>query len=573
MDSKSGPTRRSEPANLQSTRVDPEATYVGDEAGRADDEGGASDSGRQTDAGAMDATYVPPDGPGSEAPKRPAAAPVAKPAATAKPAGAEKKLSQLGDFKLIKKLGQGGMGEVYLAHQVSLDRQVALKIMAKQIASKPGFVERFYREARTMAKLDHPNIVRGYAVGEDQGFHFVAMELIDGKSMQDWLDQLRKLTVGDALHVAIKAADALQHAHDLGLIHRDIKPDNMLVTSKGVLKVSDLGLAKQVDEDNSMTQSGTGLGTPYYMPPEQARNAKHVDHRSDIYALGSTIYHMLSGQYPFKAESTLELILAKEKGQFVPIRRHNPDVPDRLSLIIDKMMAKDPQHRYQNCAALIRDLEALGMASDTLSFIPNAAPSGAATLGRSRSGAGSSAPPTALPPAPTRAAASAPAAAGPAASRGPGDRSANPSAPVPGNIWYLKYPDAAGKLVQAKLTTEQVLNIVKTGQLDLRAKASRTKEGAYLPLAQYPEFATIVNARLVKEKADKKASDVKSAYARFDREDRWRKRLRWLRKLTESTAGLINLIVYLAVVGAVIVGGYWAVMAWIWPMIKAKLNS
>ncbi len=287
---------------------------------------------------------------------------------------------RMGDFRILKKLGQGGMGAVYLAHQESLDRQVALKVMAPAVAARPNFVERFYREARSMAKLDHPNIVRGFAVGEANGQHYVAMELIDGKSMQDWLDKQGKLSVGDALHVAIKACDALQHAHDLGLIHRDIKPDNMLVTSKGVVKISDMGLAKQVDEDNSMTQSGTGLGTPFYMPPEQARNAKHVDARSDVYALGSTLYHFLTGTYPFKGESTLELILSKEKGQFPTARRLNQEVPERLSLMIDKSLQKDPKHRYQSCADMLRDLESLGLANATLSFIAGAAGNNAATL-------------------------------------------------------------------------------------------------------------------------------------------------------------------------------------------------
>ena len=217
----------------------------------------------------------------------------------AKSAGDGAPLTQLGDFKIVKKLGQGGMGEVYLAHQISLDRDVALKVMAKQFSSQETFVKRFKREAQTMAKLDHPHIVRGYAVGEDQGLLFLAMELIKGKSMQDWMEKLGKLSVGDALHVTLIVADALKHAHEINMIHRDIKPDNILVTDKGLVKVSDMGLAKAMDEDMSMTQSGTGLGTPYYMPPEQARNAKHVDHRSDIYALGCTLYHFVSGKLPF----------------------------------------------------------------------------------------------------------------------------------------------------------------------------------------------------------------------------------------------------------------------------------
>jgi len=523
------PQKKPDPTATRSASADLEATTIDDgtparaEPPLADTV--VADQGATTPAGGKPAT----------------AGPSAKPAGK----GADKS-TQLGDFKLLKRLGKGGMGEVYLARQISLDRDVALKVMAKAIAAKPGFVERFYREARSMAKLDHPNVVRGYAVGEDQGLHFVAMELIDGKSMQDWLNQLGTLSVGDAVHVALRAASALAHAHEQGLIHRDIKPDNMLVTSKGILKVSDLGLAKQVDEDNSMTQSGTGLGTPYYMPPEQARNAKHVDLRSDIYALGSTLYHFLTGAYPFQAESTLELILAKEKGQFPPVRKLNRDVPERLSLIVEKMMAKDPKHRYQTCAEVIRDLESLGVAHDTLSFIEGAVkPAGAAR---------------------PASAAAAPATASRAGSAADKRADANPAA----DTWYVKYPNEQGKLAQSKWTTAQVLQILKSGHLDLRAKASRAKEGPFLPLAQHPEFAATAKARVVKEQAEQKGKTFEGLYAQIDAEERSRKRWRWLRQMTESTAGLVSLVVYLAIIAAVIVGGVYGIKEYVYPAIAAK---
>src|SRR5690606_28560226 len=279
-----------------------------------------------------------------------------------------RKTYTLGDFELRKELGQGGMGKVYLAQQISLDRPCAVKVMSAELSKKPDFVERFIREARSMARLDHPNIVRCFAVGEEKGKHYVAMELIDGKSMQDWLNELGRLDVADAVLITLICADALQFAHAKNMVHRDIKPDNLLVTREGLVKVADLGLAKAIDEDMSMTQSGTGLGTPHYMPPEQARNAKHVDARCDIYALGCTLYHFLTGELPFRGETVLELITAKEKGQFKPASRLNPAVPERLDLIIDKMMARDPKHRYASCGEVIHDLERLGLAGETLSF-------------------------------------------------------------------------------------------------------------------------------------------------------------------------------------------------------------
>jgi serine/threonine protein kinase len=149
----------------------------------------------------------------------------------------KKKVVRLGDFQLKKKLGQGGMGEVYLATQISLDRKVALKVLSKELAKKPGFVERFVREARAMARIDHPNAVKVYAAEADKGLNFVAIEFIDGQSMQDVMDSSQQLSVGDAINVVLSCADALAHAHEMNLIHRDIKPDNILVTKKGVVKV------------------------------------------------------------------------------------------------------------------------------------------------------------------------------------------------------------------------------------------------------------------------------------------------------------------------------------------------
>jgi serine/threonine-protein kinase len=181
-------------------------------------------------------------------------------------AGEEDRLktgTRLGDFELVRKLGQGGMGEVFLARQISLDREVALKVLPKPLAERGDFVERFQREARTMARLDHPCIVRAYAVDHDRGRHFVAMEYVDGRSMRDWLKQLGRIPVGDAVHVTLRCAEALRAAHSAQTIHRDVKPDNVLVARNGGVKVADFGLAKALDEDMTITESGVGFGTPF----------------------------------------------------------------------------------------------------------------------------------------------------------------------------------------------------------------------------------------------------------------------------------------------------------------------
>jgi serine/threonine-protein kinase len=278
------------------------------------------------------------------------------------------KTSTLGDFRLVAVLGEGGMGTVYKARQISRPRDVALKVLAKGLAEQAGIVERFHREGRLLARLDHPHIIHCYAVGEACGFHYLAMEFAGGGSLQAWLKRLGRLAVGDALHVALACARALQYAHDLGLVHRDVKPDNILLTAEGVVKVADLGLARAVD-DLDLTQTGVGLGTPLYAAPEQALDAKHVDARCDLYALGCVLYHLLTGQPPFAGGSLVEVIQAKEKGTFAPARRLNPAVPGALDRIFTRLLARQPALRYRDCGELVEDLRCLGRDHAVLGFL------------------------------------------------------------------------------------------------------------------------------------------------------------------------------------------------------------
>jgi serine/threonine protein kinase len=277
----------------------------------------------------------------------------------------------LGDFQILKKVGAGGMGAVYRAHQVSRKRQVALKVLSRYLAAQAAYVERFYREASMLASLDHPNIVGFYGAGEEKGFPYFAMEYIDGFSAAVLLKHMgNKLAIGDVLHIVLRCAAGLRYAHERNIMHRDIKPENILITYQGDIKIADLGLAKPMNEDLSLTDTNTSLGTPKYMAPEQARNAKHADHRCDIYALGGVLYALLTGQAPFQGSTALELLLAKERGLFPSARRLNPEVPTRLDLMVDKMLAREPKRRYQSCAELISDLERLDMAHGRLSFNP-----------------------------------------------------------------------------------------------------------------------------------------------------------------------------------------------------------
>ena len=474
--------------------------------------------------------------------------------------GKDSKEQILGDFKISKKLGQGGMGTVYLAQQISLDRPCALKVMMKELARKPGFMERFIREARAMAKINHPNVVQCYGVYEEKGLNFVAMELMDGQSMQDWVEELGKLPVPDAILVTVVVAEALQHAHDLNMVHRDIKPDNLLVTKKGIIKVADLGLAKSVDEDMSMTQSGTGLGTPHYMPPEQARNAKHVDNRCDIYALGVTLYHFLTGKVPFAGDSLVELITNKEKGVFQPAHRVNSQVPERLSLICDKAMAKDPKHRYQHMRELVKDLESLGLAGESLSFIndPN----------RQIARRGSSAP-TMTNMRNTMASTAAPGARGLASTQAtPATADAGKTMVGGDGMWYVKHVDAAGKPNISKMSTQQVTQSIRSDRFSERTQVAQSAKGPFLPLTQVPAFDDDTRKMLVRQQSANKSRSLADEYKKIEKQYN---RLKWWNLLTrfrDGTLGILGLILYLGAIAAVIFGVWY-----MWPAIMDLIKT
>src|SRR5262245_36162977 len=270
----------------------------------------------------------------------------------------------LGEFRILRRLGEGGMGSVYLGYHEEQGQQVAIKVLSDNLTGNQVLVDRFYREAKSGALLNHPNIVRTMIVGQDQttGKHYLVLEFVDGPSAHALLDQHGRLSVGDAVHVALDIARALEHAHSRNVIHRDIKPANILITRSGVSKLADLGLAKRTDEASHLTVARQGFGTTYYMPYEQAINAKKADHRSDIYALGATLYHLITGQVPFPGENHLEVVEKKERGVFEPASRLCPDVPPELDMILAKMLARDPADRYQTASELLVAHDRSGLA-------------------------------------------------------------------------------------------------------------------------------------------------------------------------------------------------------------------
>ena len=266
---------------------------------------------------------------------------------------------QLGSYSILDKLGEGGMGAVYRAEHVGLQVIRAVKILPVERALRsPHAVQRFLREARAAAKLSHPNIVAAFNVAEVEGWHVIEMEYVDGESVQAQLKREGSLGVEEATRVALATAHALAAAHEQNIVHRDIKPANILVDRERAVKVADFGLAKNLDDDLMLTEEGRGgLGTPYFMSPEQI-DAAPVDGRSDIYSLGATYFYLLTGEVPFKGDSGMSVMLKHKTEPAPDPRTINPSVPRSVCDIVDKAMAKDPKDRYQSCEELIAALEA-----------------------------------------------------------------------------------------------------------------------------------------------------------------------------------------------------------------------
>jgi serine/threonine protein kinase len=262
-------------------------------------------------------------------------------------------------YRLLEPLGAGNMGAVFKALDTTLDRPVAIKVMAPQHVNNPDAVARFHREAKALAKVSHPGIVQAYDAGEDHGRHFLVMEFVAGVNLSQTLKERGRITPPVAADLVYQAALGMEHAHERGLVHRDLKPGNLLLTPKGQIKILDLGLARFVQDqlgDGQITREGAGLGTPDYMAPEQFGDARHVDHRADIYALGCTLYHLLTGAVPFPGSSLTEKAAAHETAEPLAIETLAPDVPAGLILTVQRMMAKRPGERFQSAAEVAEAL-------------------------------------------------------------------------------------------------------------------------------------------------------------------------------------------------------------------------
>ncbi len=257
----------------------------------------------------------------------------------------------IGKYKVLERLGAGGMGSVYLAEHLMMRRRVAVKVLPAGKAADPSSLERFYREARAVAALDHPNIVRAYDIDQDDNLHFLVMEHVDGSSLQEIVKRTGPMDALRAAHYIRQAALGLQHAHDTAaLVHRDIKPGNILVDRNGIVKVLDMGLARFFhDEEDVLTKKydESVLGTADYLAPEQAQDSHTADIRADIYSLGGTFYFCLTGRTPFAEGTVAQKLIWHQTRQPRPIRSFRPEVPEGIVAVIDRMMAKDRNQRYQ----------------------------------------------------------------------------------------------------------------------------------------------------------------------------------------------------------------------------------
>jgi serine/threonine-protein kinase len=278
----------------------------------------------------------------------------------------ERKNSQIPGYQLLGKLGKGAMATVYKAKQISLDRIVAVKVLPKRSSENAEFVERFYKEGKAAARLSHNNIVQAIDVGSTpENFHYFVMEYVEGKTLYDIMQpppvgEGKAFSEADALDIVIQMADALAHAHQRGLIHRDVKPKNILLTPQGVAKLTDLGLARATDDkDAAESEAGKAYGTPYYISPEQIRGDVDIDYRADIYSLGATLYHLVTGRPPFDGETPSAVMHKHLKQPLVPADHVNTSLSAGIGEIIDLAMAKDREDRYRSTEDMLEDLEAV----------------------------------------------------------------------------------------------------------------------------------------------------------------------------------------------------------------------
>lgn len=258
-------------------------------------------------------------------------------------------------YEIIKTIGEGGMANVYLANDSILERDVAIKVLRGDLSNDEKFIRRFKREALSVSNLSHPNIVEVYDVGEEEGNYYIVMEYIDGKTLKQQLQKRGALTLTEVIDIMSQLTDGLSHAHDAYIIHRDIKPQNIMIQDNGLIKITDFGIATATN-GTQLTQTNSVMGSVHYLPPEQA-NGKGSTIKSDIYSLGILMYELLAGSVPFKGDTAVEIALKHMKEKIPSIRKQNPTIPQSVENIILKATAKNPKNRYETVKDMHADLK------------------------------------------------------------------------------------------------------------------------------------------------------------------------------------------------------------------------
>lgn len=258
-------------------------------------------------------------------------------------------------YKIISKIGVGGMADVFKGEDTLLGRPVAVKILHSNFASDDDFVARFKREAQAAGKLSHPNIVSMYDVGFDQGYHYIVMEYIEGETLKEYITRHERISIDNAVKFTIAIAEGLEHAHAMGIVHCDIKPHNVLITKQGRIKVTDFGIARAMNAGTTMMYTNSIMGSAHYLSPEQA-SGKPVNGSTDIYSLGAVLYEMLTGRVPYEGETPISVALKHVRERLIPPTRYNPSIPTLLEAAVIKALAKRPEDRFSNITEMIAAL-------------------------------------------------------------------------------------------------------------------------------------------------------------------------------------------------------------------------
>ena len=347
-------------------------------------------------------------------------------------------LQQIGNYDIVVKLAEGGMGAVYKGRSRTTGQIVAIKVLPAGTSKNPVLLKRFEQEFKAASQLNHPNVVKAIEYCGTGPSPFLVMEFVDGESLGQKIEREGALSEDVSIRLLAQVCQGLHRAHKQHLIHRDVKPDNIMVTPEGVAKLTDLGLVKDADNELNLTRTGRGLGTPHFMAPEQFRNAKNADIRCDIYSLGATLYMMLTGEIPFGKVGPLDCWMKKIRNDCIPPQNLNPHISDRVDWAIRRAMSGDADQRPNSCREFIEDLMGVSIRA------PSA----------------------------------------------PAER----SAPKAADVWYLVYKDDEGETHTVKGTTEGIRRALKDELLGdaENVRACRSKAGPFQPLKGHPEFRDLV---------------------------------------------------------------------------------